>query len=144
MSHAHLKFTLAGIALAAAVGLLVWSGIREGWVYFMQVDQFVEDQSYHTQRVRLHGLVSSEDLQIDRGLLAANFYLLGDKHQLRINYQGVIPDLFKADQDVVIEGILDNAEIFQADTLMTKCASKYETQDGEAPHTNPQTAEDES
>ncbi len=144
MSHVHLKFTIAGIALAAAVGLLAWSGIREGWVYYMQVDQFVEDQSYHSQRVRLHGMVSSENLQIDRGLLTANFDLQGERHHVRVNFKGIIPDLFKADQDVVVEGKLDDAEIFQADTLMTKCASKYETQEGEAPHLDPRTVEDDS
>ncbi len=144
MSHVHLKFTVAGIALAAAVGLLAWSGIREGWVYYMQVDKFVEDESYHSQRVRLHGMVDSENLQVDRGLLTANFNLQGEQHQVRVNFNGVIPDLFKADQDVVVEGKLDDAEIFQADTLMTKCASKYETQDGEAPHTDPNAVEDES
>lgn len=144
MSHAHLKFTVAAIALAAAVGLLAWSGIREGLVYFLPVDKFVEDQSYHLQRARLHGTVSRENLQLDRGLLTASFDLLGELHQIRITYKGVIPDLFKADQDVVVEGMLDKEGIFQADTLMTKCASKYETEEGQAPHADPQDAEDES
>jgi cytochrome c-type biogenesis protein CcmE len=34
--------------------------------------------------------------------------------------------MFKAGCDVVAEGNLDRAGVFQSDKLMTKCASKYE------------------
>lgn len=144
MSHRRIKLTVAALALIGAVGYLAWAGIRDGWVYYLQVDQFVQDASYHDQRVRVHGLVSAENFQADHGLLLAQFDLLGETQQLRINYKGVIPDLFQADQDVVVEGRLDDSEVFQADTLMTKCASKYESEDGEAPHADPRAPEDES
>ncbi len=144
MSHVRMKLTGAALAIAIAVSFLAWAGIRDGWVYFLQVDQFVQDDSYHDQRVRLHGTVSNDNFLIDRGLLTAEFDLLGQTQQQRISYGGVVPDLFKRDQDVVVEGRLDEAGIFQADTLMTKCASKYETDQGEAPHEDPRTGEDES
>ena len=35
-------------------------------------------------------------------------------------------ELFQAGAEVIVEGQQDAAGVFQADTLLTKCASKYE------------------
>ena len=64
MSHIRMKLTVAALALIGAVGYLGWAGIRDGWVYYVHVDQFVMDTTYHDQRVRVHGLVSPENFQV--------------------------------------------------------------------------------
>lgn len=137
MNRIQLKLMIAGTVVAVAVTLLAVAGMREGWVYYLPVDQFVTTDAYKAQRVRLHGSVSEEDLQSNRALLLANFNLQGDTQTIRVEYNGVIPDMFQAGRDVVVEGRLDEAGVFQADTLLTKCASKYETADGQAPHADP-------
>lgn len=137
MTHSRTKLCVASLALIIAVGFLAIAGVKEGWVYFLRVDQFINDPSYHDQRVRLHGFVGRENLHTNPADLLALFDLQGETTSLRIEYHGIIPDLFKAEADVVIEGSLDESGVFQADTLMTKCASKYETTDGEAPHSSP-------
>ena len=45
---------------------------------------------------------------------------------VRVLYRGSVPDLFRADRDIVVDGRLRNG-IFVAvpDTLVTKCPSKY-------------------
>ena len=53
----------------------------------------------------------------------------------------VVPDTFQADREVVVEGTLDESGVFRADTLLTKCASKYESDGGQAPHADPRDAE---
>jgi cytochrome c-type biogenesis protein CcmE len=128
---------VAGGAIAIAVSLLALAGVRDGWVYFLPVDQFVENASQHTQRVRLHGKVGIENFSENRAGLLASFDLLGHAHSVRVQYTGVIPEMFQADRDVVVEGKLNDAGVFEADTLLTKCASKYESADGQAPHADP-------
>lgn len=137
MTHTRIKLLVVGATLAIAGILLAVAGAREGWVYFLQVDQFLDGDRYHDQRVRLHGTVGAENLEVHTGLLQATFDLLGETGRLRIEYGGVVPDLFQADRDVVVEGRLDEAGVFQADTLLTKCASKYESDEGQAPHADP-------
>ena len=53
------------------------------------------------------------------------FTLAGTGNELSVNYKGTIPDNFIEDGEVVVEGMLDTSGVFQADTLMTKCESKY-------------------
>ncbi|MDY7107319.1 MAG: cytochrome c maturation protein CcmE [Planctomycetota bacterium] len=133
MHHMRIKLIVGGLAILVAAGFLAMAGVREGWVYSLNVDEFLTDGRYHDQRVRLEGTVSAEDLEAERGLLRAGFHLLGASGQVRVEYNGVIPDLFKPGHDVVVEGRLDDSGVFQADTLMTKCASKYESETGQGP-----------
>lgn len=120
------KLIVASVVLAAAVIYLAFAGVKSGWVYYMEVDSFVKDNQYHAQRVRLHGKVGKDDFSFSAASLLANFRLEGKNQQLPVAYHGSIPDMFEVGRDVVVEGNLDNAGVFQADVLMTKCASKYE------------------
>ncbi len=136
MNRMGIKMIVAGSAIAIAVVVLAVSGVRDGWVYFLPVDEFIEQPNLADQRVRLHGKVGESDLVIDAAAFTADFNLHGETQQIRVSFSGVIPDLFKAGNDVVVEGALDETNVFQADTLMTKCASKYESE-GQAPHGDP-------
>ena len=127
MTSIRLKLLVAGAILTGAFGYLAFAGMQKGWVYFVSVDQYLADAQYHTQRVRLHGKVSADGFDASKSLLTARFNLAGDGGQsLPVTYRGVIPDMFEAGRDVVLEGRRDAAGVFQADVLMTKCASKYE------------------
>ena len=137
MTHMRTKLLLAGLVFALAIGFLAFAGVREGWVYFLPVDEFVSDSSRQFQRVRLHGRVGEANLAIHSAELRASFDLLGDAASLRVEYEGVVPDLLQGGVDVVVEGRCDAAGVFRADTLLTKCASKYETGDGQSPHADP-------
>ena len=128
MTHARKKLIVATLAIVVAVTLLAVAGVREGWVYSLPVDQFVAEARHQDQRVRLTGLVGEENVQADAGLLEARFDLLGEAERLPVEYHGIIPDMFKPGHEVVVEGELDDSGVFQADTLMTKCASKYESE----------------
>lgn len=139
MRQSRVKLIVGGLIVTAAVSFLAFAGVRDGWVYYVPVDEFVADESLQGSRVRLHGTVGQEDFEASSALLSARFDLLGEKAELRVEYTGVIPDLFQADRDVVVEGRLDDSGVFQADILLTKCASKYEAQG--APHLGTEGAE---
>ena len=137
MTHTRIKLLIAGLIMSAAVIMLAVAGVREGWVYFLPVDEFVESSAHANQRVRLHGKVSEQGFSVERAGLTASFDLVGTKHALRVEYAGVIPEMFDVGRDVVVEGCCDDAGVFHADTLLTKCASKYESSEGQAPHADP-------
>lgn len=48
--------------------------------------------------------------------------------QLAVTYEGILPDTFKEDQDVLIEGKYIGNQTVAATKIMTKCASKYEAE----------------
>jgi cytochrome c-type biogenesis protein CcmE len=132
MNSIRLKLIFAGVVLTAAFSYLAFAGMQKGWVYFVSVDQFIADPQFHNQRVRLHGKVAADEFDASKSLLTAKFNLTGKGGKsLPVVYRGVIPDMFEVGRDVVVEGRRDAAGLFQADVLMTKCASKYEP---DSPH----------
>jgi cytochrome c-type biogenesis protein CcmE len=129
MRHAKAKITVAAVVFAAALGLLAYAGVQRGWVYYMEVDGFVADAAMHTQRIRLNGHVADHDVIVESANLKASFDLVGETGRVPVVYHGVIPAMFKPGGQVVVEGQLDVAGVFQADSMMTKCASKYQAQE---------------
>ena len=137
MKSIRIKLAIAGVILTAAFSYLAAAGMQKGWVYLVSVDQYLADSQYANQRVRLHGKVARDGLASNKAALNATFNLTGasptEEKSLQVHYRGSIPDLFAAGRDVVVEGKRDAAGVFQADVLMTKCASKYEPG---SPHAN--------
>jgi cytochrome c-type biogenesis protein CcmE len=127
MNAKHLKFAIAGAVLIGSLAYLAIAATRGGWVYHLTVDQFLSSPQYRQQRIRLCGTVDSANFSADSAGLSARFTLKGTAARVPVQYHGVIPDLFKPDREVVIEGRLDDSGLFQADVLMTKCASKYQS-----------------
>ena len=135
MSALRVKLLVVSLTLIGAIAFLAYAGTRDGgWVYFVDVDKFVADSQLHAQRVRLHGKVSPDDFSASAGKLTASFHILGHTQSVPVVYNGSIPDMFQPGRDVVVEGRRDaSTGVFQADVLMTKCASKYEPG---SPHAN--------
>ncbi len=127
MSRTTAKYLAAGTVLLAAIGYLAYASMKDGWTsYHLTVDQFFADSKYQNQRVSLAGTVSEQGLVCAPGRTGAEFTLKGEGKSIPVAYKGVVPDLFKAGGDVVVEGRLDKDGVFRAETMMTKCASKYE------------------
>jgi cytochrome c-type biogenesis protein CcmE len=129
MKSMKTKIIAAFIVVAGAATYLAFAGMQEGWVYYVDVDEFVEQTRYHDQRVRICGLVSESDFECLPGHLRATFNVEGTRQSVPVVYSGVIPQQFKPGAQVVIEGQRDDSGVFQASVLMTKCASKYQAEE---------------
>ncbi len=57
---------------------------------------------------------------------------------MKVKYNGIVPDTFKEDSEVVVEGAWDSASgEFEASVLLAKCPSKYESRGDEHPEDLP-------
>lgn len=120
------KLVIGGAIILSAVGYLGFTGLRSGWVYYVDVDQFLAQPSLEGRRARVFGVVGGDLLEMDRAGLSARFRLTGAETNLAVDYRGAIPELFQAGRQVVVEGELGPDGVFHADVLLTKCSSKYE------------------
>ena len=125
MSSTKTKMLIGGTVLVAAVAYLGISGVKAGASYYTDVDTFMTNPNYQSGPVRLHGKVAEKNLVIESSNTAVSFQLDGNSHSLPVQYSGVLPDLFKAGCEVVVRGQKDDKGIFQAEQILTKCASKY-------------------
>jgi len=112
------------------VGYLMFTGLAENTKPFVNVSEALAMPPAELRSARLFGTVKSEGLIRMEGRPGVKFQL-GDtdnaQKTLWVVFEGVVPDMFKAGAEVIVEGGLREGEnTFKATTLMTKCPSKYQ------------------
>lgn len=123
-------YAVALVLFLGGLGYLVFSGLTQDSVYFLNVSEALAEDRGQLGNARLFGKVSPGNLSIVDGKLGADFDLI-DKMEvakaLRVQFRGALPDTFKPDVEVIVEGrFTPEGDLFVARTLVTKCPSKYE------------------
>ena len=121
------KFIIGGIILFLAIGVLGWFGFVNSATYYYEVGEFL-DMNQYGQSARVNGTVIPGSIHQtgDGGIRFVIRDINISSTTMTVVYHGAVPDTLQEDNDVVVEGKYTDEEIFEATTLLTKCASKYE------------------
>jgi cytochrome c-type biogenesis protein CcmE len=127
------RFVAVGVLLAGVVGYLMVTGMRDSMVYYYTpaelVAKSVADPSVHELGVKVGGRVVPGTVRFDPKTLDLRFDVVDiatGRARFPVQYQGPLPDTFEEGRDVVVEGRLTSAGLFEATTVLTKCGSRYE------------------
>jgi len=123
-------YLAAVLLVGAGVGYLLFSGLSQNSVYFLNVSEALAMPAEKLAQTRLFGSVAGENIVPDPASLGVSF-TAQDKDDpaktIRVHYRGAVPDTFKAGVEVIVEGTFNpQTREFEASTLLTKCPSKYE------------------
>jgi cytochrome c-type biogenesis protein CcmE len=114
----------SGMAVLGVAVALMLNALRDSIVFFNSPSDVVEKHVPSGTRIRLGGLV--KDGSLVRGdNMSVRFEVTDGKNGIPVNYQGVLPDLFREGQGVVAEGTLDASGSFRADSILAKHDEKY-------------------
>ena len=122
-------YIAALVLFLSGVGYLMYSGLTENSLYFLNVSEALAAPQEKLTAVRLFGTVAERDLAPLNGSLGVRFRLedRDNKDQtIVVQYKGAVPDTFKPGAEVIVEGAMEHGGAFNAKTLMTKCPSKYQ------------------
>ena len=97
------------------------SALNSNIVYFISPTELIE-QNKINQRLRLGGLVKSNSINIIGTII--KFDVTDGNNSVSVKYEGLLPDLFKEDQGVIVEGKFDSNS-FNADNLLAKHDENY-------------------
>ncbi|MBN2433440.1 MAG: cytochrome c maturation protein CcmE [Acidobacteria bacterium] len=125
----QLKFLAIALLFIGVVGYLLFSGLQETVYYYTVGEVLAADFQPHSRGIRLTGTVVAGSVTRQPDSLVMDFLLADDQtgDTLKIHYQGVVPDSFKEDRHVVVEGTFHpDRRQFEAGNLLVKCPSKYE------------------
>ena len=125
------KFLISGLLILAAVSYLAYTGFESSAIYYYTVSELTEQgESVRNTNIRVNGQVDIDSVEHNStGNSALEFTIMEGGKSLPVIYRGMVPDTFRAGREIVIEGHLDSGGVFQADTILTKCPSKYESGD---------------
>ena len=121
-----LSFILGGLAILAAVIYLIYANTQANAVYYMNVNELKGCTICTTQSVRVAGVVQPGSIVRNDQKQLIHFVITAGGQSLAVVYSGVVPDIFQAGIQVVVEGHYTGAGPFQAQTLLAKCPSKFQ------------------
>ena len=129
--RAPTKVFLAGIVVLGTVGWLMASGIQETGVYFLTPTELAQrvdaDPTFRSVGIKMGAHVVNGTIERDVATQTIQFRVTDGQTEWPVVYRGLAPDTFTDDVEVVVEGRLNEAGVFQATTLLAKCGSRYET-----------------
>jgi cytochrome c-type biogenesis protein CcmE len=118
---ALIAVALAVIGFAAGVALYA---LRDNIVFFYSPSEVAEKSVQPGARLRIGGLVKPDTLVKSSGQNIV-FIVTDGAHDLKVAYQGLLPDLFREGQGVVAEGVLAAPGELRAETILAKHDEKY-------------------
>ena len=136
MKKSNKKVLIAVLVMVASVGFLIYRGLAETSVYYMTVGELKTSawgqKIGPTQAVRVGGLVVDGSTSYNQRDLELRFSLKDENKPQEIIdavYNGAKPDAFEPEIEALLEGTYDRSKnLFQAETLLVKCPSKYESE----------------
>ncbi len=113
----------AGVVLAIAAALVLFA-LRDQIVFFYSPTELAEKALPPGTRVRLGGLVvDGSVVRADDG--SVSFSVTDTAKTTKVDFRGVLPDLFREGQGIVAEGVLASPGVVTADTVLAKHDEKY-------------------
>ncbi|WP_253181006.1 cytochrome c maturation protein CcmE [Candidatus Marithrix sp. Canyon 246] len=112
------------IGISAAVALAV-TAFRENMLYFFSPSQVMAGEAPTTRSIRLGGMVSKGSVQRASDSLLIKFSVTDYKHTVKVEYTGILPDLFREGQGIVAIGTMRTDGTFLADEVLAKHDENY-------------------
>lgn len=122
-----LSFLLGGLVILGAVIYLVYANTQANAVYYMTVSELKHCTTCTTQSVRVSGVVQAGSVVRNDAKQSIAFVIADSGQSLAVTYSGVVPDIFRPGIQVVVEGHYTGQGPFQAQTLLAKCPSKFQS-----------------
>ena len=115
---------LVVIGVGTAVGLTAYA-MRENINLFYPPAEIVAGKVPVGKKIRAGGMVVKGSLQRDPSSLKVAFTITDFNANVKVEYTGILPDLFAEGQGVVASGMMDANGVFQASEVLAKHDEKY-------------------
>lgn len=123
--HKRLWAIITGLAcLGLAVGLVL-RAFNSNLVFFYSPTEVIEGAAPRHGTFRLGGMVRVGTVSHSPGTHAVEFVLTDYAHDIKVFYEGILPDLFGENQGAVVEGSFGDDQRFVAERVLAKHDENY-------------------
>ncbi|HUP91205.1 MAG TPA: cytochrome c maturation protein CcmE [Solimonas sp.] len=112
---------LVGVGIASA---LAFTAFRKNMMFFYTPSDLVAGTTPVGAKLRLGGLVEKGSVQRRDGL-RVEFILADCEKNVKVRYEGILPDLFREGQGIVATGSMNGEHVFVADEVLAKHDENY-------------------
>ncbi|HKF37041.1 MAG TPA: cytochrome c maturation protein CcmE [Ktedonobacteraceae bacterium] len=121
-----ISFILGGLVILGAVIYLIYANTQANAAYYLTVSELKSCTTCAAQSIRVAGVVQAGSVVNNEQNQQISFVIADGGQSLPVVYSGIVPDIFRPGVTVVVEGHYTGTGPFQAQTLLTKCPSKFQ------------------
>ena len=111
------------IILGTAI-LLIMFNTKQNIVFFYTPSELLEDNIDPNKKLRIGGYVKKLSF-VEKSLNKYEFKITDNSNDLLIFYEGMLPDLFREEQGIVIEGFINKNKNIVASKVYAKHDENY-------------------
>lgn len=123
--HKRLILITAGLATLGLAAWLILSAFQKNLVFFFTPTQILAGEAPHGRSFRMGGMVEVGSIARQADGVTVSFVVTDNAQKIRVNYRGILPDLFKEGKGVVAQGKLGKDQTFVADEVLAKHDENY-------------------
>lgn len=112
------------IGIGLAVGLTLYA-LQQNISLFYTPSQVAAGEAPVGQMIRIGGLVEENSVHHAAEGLGVEFVVTDKKHSIIVDYTGILPDLFREGQGIVVQGKMDQQGRMQATQVLAKHDENY-------------------
>ena len=119
------KFLIGGMVALGMVVALITYALRQNISLYYTPAQIIAKQAPKNTLIRAGGMVVSNSIERSKKSLQVSFRLTDYQQTMQVHYQGILPDLFRDGQGVVVRGYVNNQNVFEAQEVLAKHDENY-------------------
>lgn len=112
------------LTMAVTIGLVLYA-LRQNISLFYAPTALLQQNVPANAWIRVGGVVVKNSVIHETNHLSVHFKLTDYQTTIDVIYQGILPDLFREGQGVVVQGQLLDAQHFKATVVLAKHDEKY-------------------
>ena len=116
---------LLGILLVVYASTVIAS---RNTIYYYTTSETLDIETSKNERIKLGGFVVENSISKDGEF--TSFTITDGNKDIKIIFDGFIPDLFQENMGVILDGVFDD-DTFFADDMLVKHDNEYVSSDGE-------------
>jgi len=101
------------------------TAFEENLMYFYSPTEIANGEAPKVRPFRIGGLVLTDSVKRNPNNLKVNFVLTDTINEIKVIYDGILPDLFREGQGIVANGQMKSDNIFVADEVLAKHDENY-------------------
>ena len=114
--------TLIGVAVAVS---LILASFQDNLLYYVTPSEAIENIEDDQSKFRVGGLVEVGSFKRSEGSLKSRFILTDGFESIEVNYTGILPDLFREGQGIIVTGSFNKMKVFIASEVLAKHDENY-------------------
>ena len=124
LRYQRLLLILLSLTMVLGATLLILYNTKENISYFYTPSELNSSNIKMNKQIRIGGFVEKNSFS-KISASSFKFSITDNSKSINVNYNGILPDLFREGQGTVIEGYFEHENLFNAITVFAKHDENY-------------------